>query len=235
VPIIPEHQSWDEALSACYPSTEYRTRPPVTRRMAARLPASARRFAKRMVPGLVSRRATYTLDWVPASRYRSEWAKMRAFALPAMYDGRLRVNLRGREPAGIVDRVDYAATLDELEEVVRACRDPRTDEPVVDDVERPGAADPLALEPSDADLIVVWRRHPCAFLHPELGLVGPAPYRRTGGHTGPYGFAFVAGEGIQAGDGGIRSAFDISPTVAALADMSPPHGIDGTSLLGALA
>ena len=51
------------------------------------------------MPGLGAPTATLSTDWVPASRYRSHWATMRAFALPSMYDGRIRLNLRGREPA----------------------------------------------------------------------------------------------------------------------------------------
>ena len=72
-----------------------------------------------------------------------------------------------------------------------------------------------------------------AFLHPELGLVGPAPFRRTGGHTGPFGFAYLCGDGVDVGDGGIRSAFDVTPTVAAMLDVCLPAGLDGTSLLAA--
>lgn len=229
VPIIPEGQNWNATLSMCYPATPR----PFKTRLTARVPASARRFAKHMLPGLGPPPATLSLEWMPASRYRSRWATMRAFALPSFYDGRIRVNLRGREPAGIVDPADYAGTRDELEDVLRDCRDPRTGEPVVDHFERPGSSDPLALGNSDADLTIAWRGPACAFFHPELGLVGPAPFRRTGGHTGPFGFAYVSGEGIDIGDGGMRSAFDVSPTIATMLDLTPPAGLDGTSMLAA--
>ena len=107
VPIIPEGQNWNAALSTCYPSAPR----PFSARLRARVPAGARRFAKRLLPGLGTPSGTLSLEWMPASRYRSQWATMRAFALPSFYDGRIRVNLRGREPAGIVDLADYAATL----------------------------------------------------------------------------------------------------------------------------
>ena len=227
VPIIPEGQNWNSALSRCLPAP----RRPFKARLKAGVPARARRLAKRLLPGLSTPSGSLSLEWMPASRYRTEWATMRAFALPSFYDGRIRVNLRGREAAGIVDRADYAATCDELEDVLRDCRDPRTGEPVVDHIERPGNADPFALGSEDADLTVAWRDPACAFVHPELGLVGPAPFRRTGGHTGPFGFAYASGEGIEIGDGGIRSAFDVSPTIAALLDETPLADVDGTSLL----
>src|SRR5262249_32091511 len=37
------------------------------------------------------------IDYQPASRYRPFWPDMRAFAMPSFYDGRVRVNLTGRE------------------------------------------------------------------------------------------------------------------------------------------
>lgn len=227
VPVIPEGQNWNAALAGCYPATPGRS----TTAHTSRVPTSVRRLAKRLLNGARPASPTLSLEWVPASRYRSQWAAMRAFALPSFYDGRVRVNLRGREPAGIVDLADYADVCDELEAVLRDCRDPRTGESVVDNVQRPGTSDPLALGNTDADLTVAWRGPACAFEHPELGLIGPAPFRRTGGHTGPFGFAYVSGERTDSGDGGIRSAFDVCPTIAALLGVTLPPGLDGTSLL----
>jgi predicted AlkP superfamily phosphohydrolase/phosphomutase len=143
------------------------------------------------------------------------------------------VNLRGREPAGIIDAAAYTATCDELEGVLRACRDPRTGEAIVEHIERPGSTDPFSLGDSDADLIAVWRGSASAFVHPELGLVGPTPFRRTGGHTGRYGFAYLTGQGIEPGDGGIRSAFDVTPTIATLLHATHVPDLDGTSMLAA--
>ena len=141
VPIIPEGQTWRSVLSHCYPAT----RPPFTTRLKGRVPAAREASRSVVMPGLAAPTATLSTDWVPASRYRSHWATMRAFALPSMYDGRIRVNLRGREPAGIVDAADYLGVCDELEAVLRDCRDPRTGEPVVDHFERPGSSDPFVL------------------------------------------------------------------------------------------
>jgi hypothetical protein len=124
------------------------------------------------------------LEWQPATRYRQWWPQMRAFALPSFYDGRIRVNLRGRERDGIVDPSNYETVLDELESLIRACRDPHTGEPAVATVERPTISDPASLQGTDADLEVVWSRSLCALEHPGHGLIGPVPYRRTGGHTG---------------------------------------------------
>jgi predicted AlkP superfamily phosphohydrolase/phosphomutase len=129
----------------------------------------------------------------------------------------VRVNLEGRESQGRIplDRLDE--TLDEVEALISACRDPRTGESIVAGFERRRPADPLNVPADHADLLVSWHGTVNGFEHPDLGLIGPVPFRRTGGHTGLHGFCFVAGPGIEAHDYEHRSAFDVAPTVAALA------------------
>jgi hypothetical protein len=78
---------------------------------------------------------------------------------------------------------------------------------------------------------VVWRGAALGFDHPEHGRIGPLPYRRTGGHTGPYGMAYLAGEGIVARDGGVRSSFDVAPTIIDLLGESAAAAVSGRSLL----
>lgn len=171
------------------------------------------------------------LDWMPICLYQPCWPKMRFFSLPSFYDGRVRLNLAGRESQGTVSRADYEAVCDEVESLVRACRDLRTGEPVVEHVERSGR-DPLTLGPSESDLIIVWRGATLGFEHPTLGRIGPLPFRRTGGHTGPYGMAYLAGDGIVAGDYGVRSSFDVVPTIVDLLGEPLPAGLSGHSFLG---
>jgi predicted AlkP superfamily phosphohydrolase/phosphomutase len=172
-----------------------------------------------------------SLDWIPGSWYRDRWPEMRAFAIPSFYDGRVRVNLRGREDHGVVDLADYDAVCTEIEELVCTCTDPRTGDPVVEIVERPGRHhDPMTLDGSTADLIVAWRGTPFGLLHPLHGLIGPVPYRRTGGHTGPYGFASFSGPKIVPGDYGVVSSFDIAPTVLELVTGRSSTGLSGTTI-----
>lgn len=172
------------------------------------------------------------LDWMPAFLYQPHWRAMRFFALPSFYDGRVRINLAGREAHGTVLPADYEAVCDEVESLLGACRDFHTGEPVVDHIERCGGGDPLALGPSESDLIIVWRGAALGFAHPALGAIGPLPFRRTGGHTGPYGMAYLAGDGIAAGDFGVRSSFDVVPTIVELLGEQVASGLSGHSLLG---
>jgi hypothetical protein len=120
-----------------------------------------------------------------------------------------------------------------VEALVRECRDLRTGEPVVDHVERTGGHDPLTLAPSASDLVVVWRGAALGFSHAVHGRIGPLPYRRTGGHTGPYGVAYLAGDGITAGEGGVRSSFDVVPTIVELLGERPAAALSGRSLFAA--
>jgi hypothetical protein len=100
-------------------------------------------------------------------------------------------------------------------------------------VERADTANPLALNGSESDLLVVWRGVATALEHPRLGLIGPVPLRRTGGHTGRHGVAYVVAPGMPPGDRGVRSAFDVVPTLIELLGCPPVAGVTGTSLFDA--
>ena len=157
---------------------------------------------------------------------------MPAFALPSFYDGRIRINLQGRERHGIVDPSRYEETCRGLETLLRECRDPRTGEPVVDSFERASTRDPRCLTGSEADVVIIWRGVVNALEHPRLGRIGPVPLRRTGGHTGPHGVAYLVGTSLEPGDYGVRSSFDVVPTIAKLLGSEPSTtSMSGTSLL----
>jgi predicted AlkP superfamily phosphohydrolase/phosphomutase len=168
---------------------------------------------------------------MPAYRYQAFWKRMPFFAMPSFYDGRVRINLAGREANGRVQPTDYDSTCDTIENLVRSCRDVSNGEPVVGEIERCGGSDPRALGPSACDMVVVWRGAALGFEHPKLGRVGPVPYRRTGGHTGPYGMAYLAGPGVKDTDLGVRSSFDVAPTIAELLDERMAPGSSGSSFL----
>jgi predicted AlkP superfamily phosphohydrolase/phosphomutase len=155
-------------------------------------------------------------DWMPAARYQPFWSRMRAFALPSFYDGRVRINLAGRERHGRVARSKYEAVCDEIETLLRACRNPLSGKATVATVERTGGKNPLKLDPFGCDLVVEWTGGPLGLVHPQLGRVGPLPFRRTGGHTGRYGVAYISAAGIAPGDLGVRSSFEVVATAVSL-------------------
>lgn len=173
-----------------------------------------------------------SLQWMPAARYQPLWPKMRAFALPSFYDGRIRINLIGREQNGLVSLEQYNAYCEEIGNIIEDCRDPVTGERIVDYIEFNKRNDPLSLDPSDADMIVIWKGAALSFEHPTLGKIGPVPYRRTGGHTGKFGMAYIKGDNIAPEDGGTRSSFDVVPTLFELLNEQLPSKLSGHSLLG---
>lgn len=238
VPVLDEAVDWTQAVK-----TQISQLPGVldlARRAAVRvIPESIRRVLRSHgdVPvTMPDGTLRLPLDWMPASLYQPYWHTMRYFALPSFYDGRIRINLAGREAQGIVAPADYAAVCDEVEAAVRACRDLHTGEPVVGHVERcSGGRDPLTIGPWESDLIIVWRGAALGFRHPSAGNIGPLPFRRTGGHTGPYGMAYLAGDGIAAGDYGVRPSFDVAPTIIELLGEEVSSKVSGSSLCSALA
>ena len=200
VPMLSPSEAWDVAVKSC---------------MRHRLPPNGEKLP---------------LDWMPATVYRRYWPAMAAFALPSYYDGRVRLNLAGRERDGLVPVEAYGAKLDEICALLAECRDPRTNQPVVRAITRPVAANPLRAGPSEADLVIIWQGAPLAFRHERLGLIGPAPYRRTGGHTGGAGIAYFTAPELPRGDVGTVSAFDVVPTLIDLLGAPKPSYISGRSL-----
>jgi hypothetical protein len=217
-PRIGEDDNWANVVNANLPVA----RPNIARRLAARL-------RKRRSAEEGAFRAP--IRWMPAAHYQPHWRSMRAFALPSFYDGRIRVNLAGRERKGKVPVSQYDKIRAEIETLARECRDAATGEGVVDYIERPDCRDPLTLGPTDSDLVVVWKGSACAFDHPRLGRIGPVPFRRPGGHTGRSGMAYIRTPEIEAGDRGVRSSFDVVPTLVELLGESLPTGLSGKSLL----
>jgi predicted AlkP superfamily phosphohydrolase/phosphomutase len=222
-PLLGEREDWSAAVRAHLPAAE-----------AAPLLSRIGRAARRRLVGEDEGAGSHlrrSVAWIPAMSYRPHWRSMRAFALPSFYDGRVRINLEGREADGRVRASEYGALCDELEALFRECRDPATGEEVVEHVERVEGRDPLAVGPTEPDMAVVWKGTFCALEHPKLGRVGPVPFRRTGGHTGPFGMAYLSNAGVGAGDRGVRSAFDVAPTLCDLLGEPPPEGLSGASLL----
>ena len=229
-PVLGENQGWSEAVLANLPARQ----DPLLRRIASRvLPAPVKRALRRAAGQQVSEDARplrLSLNWMPASAYQPHWRRMDAFALPSYYDGRIRINLQTRERHGRVAVSEYDKTCDAIESLLRECRDRETGDGVVDFIERPAHADPARLGPTESDLVVVWKGCVSGLVHPTLGTIGPIPLRRSGGHTGPFGMAYLKAGRVKPDDCGIRSSFDVVPTLIELLGESVPPGVSGGRL-----
>ncbi len=204
---------------------EAAARQPVRRSALTRLGRRFRRFRRHRPPG------DDTLSWMPAAWYASYWPAMPAFALPAFYDGQIRLNVQGREARGLVAPENYDALCDALTAELEAFVDPASGEAVVAEVVRTHPGDPLAVHDTSADLIVVWRGSPLALQTERCGLIGPVATRRPGGHTGGHGLSLWVGDRFVAGEHGARPAFDVVPTLIDYFTGESDSRVDGTSFL----
>jgi len=137
-----------------------------------------------------------------------DWSQTRAFSLPTDQHGWIRVNLRGREAAGIVPLSEYEGTCRRLEELLRALT-ASDGSALVSDVIRTARRAEHALSLRLPDLVIHW--HAAAFAAPvkiKNTAVEAYPIGRkfTGAHE-PEGFLIStgrldlpAGEAIRAGD-----------------------------------
>jgi predicted AlkP superfamily phosphohydrolase/phosphomutase len=238
VPLLKEDETWESSSARWVPMPPPERSRPAYERLRAfvrgrpMLEAGLRGVRAAVLEWRSASAPTprHDLQWQPARRYAEHWPRMRAFALPSFYDGRIRINLRGRERDGVVEPSRYEDTCLSVEALLHECRNPLSGEPAVASIERAQTRDPMALGGSESDLLVIWRGVATALEHPRLGLIGPAALRRTGGHTGAHGVAYVAAPLLAAGDHGVRSSFDVVPTLVQLLGCPPVRGMSGTSL-----
>lgn len=154
----------------------------------------------------------------------------------------IRLNLRGREPAGLIERgAEAQAFEDELIRELLAITDERTGRPLVRTVLRTRALYAGAALDALPDLLVEWSDEVATGSRsvgtgagatvrarsPRIGVVeGTNGYCRTGEHR-PEGFIVAAGPGIEPGplDADI-SVMDLAPTFATELGV-PLDGVDG--------
>jgi predicted AlkP superfamily phosphohydrolase/phosphomutase len=165
----------------------------------------------------------------------SNWKWSRAFCIPNDNAGAIRINLKGREPNGLVKPGrEYDELCDELVKELSALENPDTGKKAVSDVLR---IDELYQGDNIWDLpdiIVIWAGDaPIRSLYsPRIGTVsGENPERRSGAHR-PYGFLAASGKDIKhVKDFEGASIMDIAPTILYLMGQPIPSDMDGKVLL----
>jgi predicted AlkP superfamily phosphohydrolase/phosphomutase len=172
--------------------------------------------------------------WQPTMWYKPFWPQMKAFALPTFaVEGFVRINLKGREPEGIIEPSDYHNTCDEITQHLYELKDARTGKPIIKKVVRT-REDPLDRDPGlpNADLVVVMADCPSDVVDSDVfGRIGPVPYHRSGGHP-PQGFLIAQGPDITPGSQLPQGhVVDIPPTILKLMGVPIPEYCDGKSLL----
>ena len=87
-------------------------------------------------PFELTRRGDTIVPWIPANWYRPAWPRMKAFALPSFADGYVRINVKGRDPQGIVSPDEYDSVCDEVSAILSRLRDGRKGLPMVKGIRR---------------------------------------------------------------------------------------------------
>ena len=232
IPKLPARASWTSAVLESLTGQRSSRHHRIVGMLKGAIPDRLRRRLSGLRRTVPTSSDESSLSWMPLMRHRHRWARMRAFALPSFYDGRIRVNLAGREVSGIVSIDGYNATLDEIEAMLRACTEPRTGSPVVAAIERT-KGDPFARADDDVDMVVHWAPNVLGVAHPELGVIGPLPPRRMGGHTSSIGRCVIVGRDVEPVHLGVRSSFDVVPTILNLVSSHTSARVSGRALIGA--
>lgn len=169
----------------------------------------------------------------------TNWERTTAFAIPSLNTSFVWVNLRGREPAGVVEPgAEYGALLDRLEADLKRLVDPHTGDPAVEQVTRTveafGGAPPVSLP----DLFVEWNAHAHfmqRIVHPRAELVQLKQRYHRGSYHSFSGFVAAAGPSIQGrGAVGSMSLLDLCPTFLSLMGEPVPPTMSG-KVIGSIA
>jgi predicted AlkP superfamily phosphohydrolase/phosphomutase len=233
IPDLQESESWKAHVDAGFHKSPDGHAWQIARKLARRLPQGLRGFLRRRRPSTSKshRDGKHPLEWMPVTSYRRFWARMPAFALPSFYDGRVRLNVTGRESRGTVPVRNYGRVRGEIARLISDCKNPLTGRSVVKSIHCSHRHDPLKIADSESDIVIVWDGAPLGLVHPTLGMIGPVPYRRPGGHTGKHGFAHFSGDCVAPGEWGLTSSYDVVPTILALLGVEA-NRLSGSSLLG---
>lgn len=165
-----------------------------------------------------------------------DWGNTRAFCLPTDLEGCIRVNLRGREPLGVVEPgAAYGRVLDEVEQALHELVDPVSGRKAVSRVIRADGAFPGPRRQHLPDLVVIWDPDlPLTRLvSPKLGEVAAeSPDGRTGTHRAP-GFLVARGPTIpRSAPPAGASVLDVAPTLLTAFGMDPPEHMAGNAWPG---
>jgi predicted AlkP superfamily phosphohydrolase/phosphomutase len=162
-----------------------------------------------------------------------DWSHTRAFTLPTDLEGYIRINLKGREPHGIVEPgAQYTDLCQEIRARLEELANPGNGACAVRQVWIRDAVFPGDRQEHLPDLIVTWNAAlPFAALaSPRVGfVVGASPDPRPGTHS-PDGFLLATGAGIPRGHQGDGHLLDVAPTVLTLLGLEPPAEMDGRPL-----
>jgi predicted AlkP superfamily phosphohydrolase/phosphomutase len=194
------------------------------------IPLEWRRSVSRHLPGRL--RDRLRVHWANG---RIDWTRTRAFHLPTDLLGYIRINLKGREPQGIVEPgSEYDDLCSQVSEALKELVHPHTGKPIVREIFHTDQTFPGPQRNRLPDLIVTWLDDSeinDEGYSKEIGTInGNLPDPRSGNHR-PEGFAIFYGPGITKGQVSQGHITDIAPTILKYFGLTPPSTIDGRNLI----
>ncbi len=191
----------------------------------------------RIVPQSLKRTVPQAVTSYGKVAERIDWSRTQAYCPSAPGSG-LWVNLRGREPHGVVEPGrEYEAVVERLRERLLAYRDPSSGEPVVTAVHRREDAYHGPHAGEGPDLLVETSRTVCmveGLGRRALMPAGRGPEERTGNHARNGIFA-IHGPEVRAGERlEIAAIEDVTPTILHLLGIPMDADMDGRVLTEAL-
>jgi predicted AlkP superfamily phosphohydrolase/phosphomutase len=200
-----------------------------SRSLAARLkdalPPQARRWVADHMPRSLRERVGAHLQSA-----HIDWSRTRAFTLPTDLEGYIRINLKEREPQGIVQPgAEYDALCADIRSSLLALKNPATGRPAVEAVWLCHEVFAGQRQQQLPDLVVSWNDEaPIAALEgPGLERVEePSPDPRTGTHS-TRGFMLAHGSGIARGAVRRGRLEQVAPTILDLLGLRAESGFDG--------
>lgn len=156
-----------------------------------------------------------------------DWNQTRAFSLPTDRNSHIRVNLRGREPMGVVEPgSDYKSVLDELEVEFRALINPLTGRGAVEEVFRVRALFPGECSEDFPDLAILWSAEAPIdeVSSPRAGVIQHRVRELRSGNHRAEGFLLARGPNFKEGSGKYQGdILQIAPTLLYLHGVAIPE------------
>jgi predicted AlkP superfamily phosphohydrolase/phosphomutase len=213
-----------------------KSRPGMLQRLRKLVPLEWRSRVKSLLPANLQDRLT--LFW---RKPEMQWDRMPAFSLIPDLQGYIRINLQGREAAGIIGPgEEYDRLCDRIAQGLLTFVDADTGKPIVDRMLRADELYPEGARRNHLpDLIVRWTETPVAehraLVSPLYGTIEwPTPGLNPDGRSGNHrfqGFFIAAGEGIRQGSLGEGAhIMDLAPTAYALLGVAQPPEMRGKAL-----
>jgi predicted AlkP superfamily phosphohydrolase/phosphomutase len=198
-------------------------RSPIARLKGA-LPPRARRWVADMLPRSLRERVGAHLQ------SHIDWSHTRAFTLPTDLEGYIRINLRGREPQGIVSPgAEYDQLCANIRSRLLGLTNAATGKPAVRDVWLCHEVFAGQRQEQLPDLVVSWNDEaPISALEcPGMDRVeDPSPDPRTGTHS-TSGFMLAHGSGLARGTRARGRLEQVAPTILSLLGLATESGFDG--------